>query len=335
MSNNPTKRISIIEVAKRAGVGKSTVSRWQNNDPRVSEEARKKIEQAAEELKYRPNTSARSLRNQTNNLLGILISNKHSEAGISSLINSRKITGIINKANELQHDVLILIEDLKDTIRLNEIIRAKGLAGVMLLDIVPDSILESFHDFNVPYVMVNWYSRSFENKQIFVKTDLEMATTLALQLLVDKGYTDIGLINWEDAFIKGNLVENTYTRFMHDRGLDTKNSIFNTAISISNEKVAEIIDSSRKKAYLCFSCHTSVQIYNYCRDNHLRIPDDLALVSYDFFPFYDYMYPRLTGIRQQAELMGELAVEKLIQLIEGNSVECQYVEPELIIRETV
>src|SRR5690554_5638969 len=106
------KGISIIDVAKKAGVSKSTASRAMRNSYGISEDTRQKVLLAAEELKYRPNISARNLRSKTGNLLGILISSNNAEHGIVHLVNSRKISGIVNKARELEYDVIVFIEDI-------------------------------------------------------------------------------------------------------------------------------------------------------------------------------------------------------------------------------
>jgi len=330
-----TKKISILEVAKLAGVGKSTVSRWQNNDPRVSEEARQKIERAVEQLKYRPNMGARLLRNRTNPLLGILISKEQGEAGITSLINSRKIGGIIKKANELNYDVLIFIEDLADTERLNNLIREKGFAGVMLLDIVPETIVKSLVDFNVPFVTVNWSSSELSGKQAFVKTDTPAAIVMALDLLASKGYAEIALIDWEDEVFQNDKMETTFREYMRKKGLPHEDAFIRTPALIPQQEVDRLLNGSRKRAYICRSYSTSMHILDYCRRNGISVPEELALISFDFFPFYEYLTPKLTGIRQKAELMGEIAVEQLIGLIAGDPVENRYIEPELVVRESI
>ncbi|HHW49499.1 MAG TPA: LacI family transcriptional regulator [Clostridiaceae bacterium] len=328
------KKVSIIEVAKEAGVSKSTVSRVLNDSYGVSKETREKVLKAARRLKYRTNVSARYLRSNSSNLLGILISKDYSDEGIVHLVNSRKISGIVNKVSELGYDVLIFIEDIHDYKRLNEVIREKGLSGIILLNDIPVDILESFRDYDLPFVLVNWYAKDYEH-QCFVKTDLAAATRMGLDILTQKGYKDIGVINWEDGLRNENIIENEFINYMQNKGLNWKDCVWNTEIDPGREAVEKYIRSSGKRAYLSFSYISSMYILDYCRKNGISIPGDIALLSYEFFPFFDYLYPRLSGLRQQAELMGEKAVEKLIQMLHGiENVKSELIPPEIVLRDT-
>jgi len=328
------KKASIIEVAKKAGVSKSTVSRVLNDSYGVSKEAREKVLKAAHQLKYRTNVSARYLRNNSSNLIGILISRDYADEGIVHLVNSRKISGIVNKVSELGYDVLIFIEDIYDHKRLNEVIKEKGLSGIILLNDVPADILESFRAYDLPFVLVNWSAKGYEH-QCYVRTDLAAATRMGLDILTQKGYRDIGVINWEDSIRNEKTIENEFINYMQSKGLKWQDSVWNTEFDPGRRAVEEYIHSSGKRAYLCFSYVSSIYILDYCRENGISIPGDIALLSYEFFPFFDYLYPKLSGLRQQAELMGEKAAEKLIQMLQGNeTVKSELIPPEIVLRET-
>ena len=328
------KAVDIFKVADLAGVSKSTVSRAINDSYGVSEDAKKKVFKAMAELKYKPNISARQLRTKANTLLGILISKENSSSSISSSINAQKISGIVDKCSERGFDTLIFIEDIKDVQRLNLIIQNKGLSGILLLDIVPDDVLISLKNYNIPYVIINWISKNVKDT-VVVKTDLVHATTIALEHLIEKGYKEIGLVNWEDQFLIEKEIENTFTSIMSKYKLNQENSFFNTELWCNKEDVCNYIEKSKKKAYICFSYTGSINIIQYCKENNISVPQDLALISYEFFEFFDYLSPKLTGIRQKTEYMGALAAEKLMDIIEGKKdIKSEYIKPSLIIKET-
>ncbi|HHV99896.1 MAG TPA: LacI family transcriptional regulator [Clostridiaceae bacterium] len=328
------KKVSIIEVAKKAGVSKSTVSRVLNDSYGVSKETREKVLNAAHQLKYRTNISARYLRNNSSNLLGILISKDDADEGITHLVHSRKISGIVNKVSELGYDVLIFIEDIHDHKRLNEVIREKGLSGILLLNDVPVDVLESFRAYDLPFVLVNWSAKDYEH-QCYVRTDLAAATRMGLDILTQRGYKDIGVINWEDSLRNEKTIENEFINYMQGKGLEWKDCVWNTEFDPGRKAVEEYIRSSGKRAYLSFSYNSSIYILDYCREKGISIPGDIALLSYEFFPFFDYLHPRLSGLRQQAELMGEKAAEKLIQILQGKeNVKSELIPPEIVLRET-
>jgi len=327
--------INIFEVAKEAGVSKSTVSRALNNDYGVSQEAKEKVMTAVEVLKYRPNMSAKHLRKKNNNLLGILISREYAEyEDVFHPLNSYKIEGIIKRASELDYDVLIFMENISDPRRLHSVIKEKGIAAIILMDTVPNDVLESFRSYRIPFVQINWLAIDYKH-QCYVKTDLSKATTMALNLFVEKGYTDIGVINWEDRHMEEKVIQNAFADFMEKKGLIHKGCILNTEFEVQKDEIYEFLRRTKKRAYLCFSYPASMNIIKYCTENGISMPDELALISYEFFPFFDLLYPKLTGIKQQADLMGEKAVDKLVQKLNGEeNVINELLVPEIIIRES-
>ncbi|NMA85559.1 MAG: LacI family transcriptional regulator [Epulopiscium sp.] len=322
------KAVSIWEVAKKAGVSKSTVSRVLNGYG-ASEKSQEKVWKAVEELRYRPNRSARSLRNNTKNLLGILIPTELPYDTIADPVNPSKLKGVVNKIKELNYDVLIFIEDTSDFQRLHEIIMEKGLSGLLLFSPISSEILKSLREYQIPYVAVNWEDSTYIQHS-YVKTDLAKATQLGIEHLISQGYTDIGLINWESP-----IIETTFNEIMKKARLPWKGRVWNTSINMSDEAIWKYLDQRCHRAYFSFSYSASFQIMKYCKQKGLRMPQDVALISYEFFPFYDLHYPRLTGVRQQLELMGEMAAEQLVKMIEGNKeITGQLISPQLIIRET-
>ena len=322
------KPVNIWEVAKKAGVSKSTVSRVLNGYG-ASEKTQKKVWKAIEELKYRPNISARSLRNKTNNLLGILIPTDLPYDTIADPVNPSKLKGVISKIKELNYDVLMFIEDTSDFQRFHEIIMEKGLAGLLLFNEISPEVLQNFRKYNIPYVSVNWQDSTYE-EHCYVKTDLAQATILGVEHLLSRGYTDIGLMNWESP-----IIEKTFIQIMKEKGLPWEGKVWNTELYMSEKELWEYLDAHPHQAYFSFSYFASLRIIKYCALKGLRIPEDRALISYEFFPFYNFVHPRLTGIQQQLELMGQIAVEKLVAMIKGEDhVESQLISPKIVIRET-
>lgn len=321
-------------MAKIAGVSKSTVSRALNDSYGISGRTREKVLKAAEELKYRVNPSARSLRSKSDSTIGVLFAKEWGDRVVTAPGHTRKIAGILRRCNELGYDILMFAEDLSDNARLMRIIKEKGLSGILILDMVDLSVLKALNSYGVPFVLVNWYWPGY-GQQCFVRTDMQKAVEIAVDLFVEKGHRDIGLINWLDNLTHENIIGNAFKNRMQHHNIPCEADILNRGFEFSDGDLAEYLDDGRKRAYLCFSYHTSVGILKYCGRNGISVPEELSLISFDFFPFFDYTSPSLTGIMQKYELMGERAVQLLDGMIYNRQKAVgEFIAPEIILRES-
>jgi DNA-binding LacI/PurR family transcriptional regulator len=309
--------VNLIEIAKKTGFSKSTVSRAINNSYGVSDKTREKVMLAVKEMKYRPNTQARNLRTGKSRRLGILIPEGIENWAIRSMVNSQKIEGIVNKAKEYEYDVLIFIENINNTAGLRRIIEMKSLDGIVLLNEIPAEFLLALNTYGIPFIQVNWSIDGCKN-QNYVKTDIYGAALKGLECILGKGYSSIGVINW-----MGRDVEKAFHDFMkmnkRNKGLLKKNEniLINVPFRMKQEEVDRILADNLKDAYLVFSYSTAVKFYKYCSRKKLNIPADIALLSYDNFSFFRYLIPPLSGIDQKFEEMGKTAAESLIRMIKG------------------
>lgn len=321
-------RIGIVDVAALAGVSKSTASRVLRGEGAVSEDAAKRVREACERLKYRPNTSARDLRTPGNGRMGILVPRRLSNSFMYPL-NAEKLEGAVARAGELDRDLMVFVYDPDSPKDLHGLVLEKGLAGVLLLDNVGAGALADLARFGIPYVQVNWYVHGYPG-QLYVKTDLAEAVRLGFDHLYRKGYRDIGLIHWEDRLRQDDVASRTFQECLAAKGLPPDPG---RLAPLQTDAVAPLLDP-RRRAYLCLSYFISQQIYAHCRREGLRIPEDLALVSYECFEFYDFLHPRLTGIRQQGHRIGREAVDMLADRIAGRAVRSRLISPELLVRDS-
>jgi len=327
--------VNLVEVAKKLGVSKSTVSRAINNNYGVSEKTREKVMTAVKEMKYRPNTQARNLRTGKNRRLGILIPEGIENWAIRSMVNSQKIEGIVNKAKEYEYDVLIFIENINNTAGLRKIIEMKSLDGIILLNEIPAEFIQALNTYDIPFIQVNWSIDGCKN-QNYVKTDIYGATLKGLEYILGKGYNSIGVVNW-----MGKDVEKAFHDFMkkiyQNKGLpvENKSDLINVPFRMKQAEVDRMLADSGKEAYLVFSYSTAVKFYKYCSREKLRIPEDIALLSYDNFSFFRYLMPPLSGIDQEFEAMGKTAAVNLIKMIKGEIQSCKKLTmPEIAVRKS-
>ncbi len=124
-----TKKLTILDIAKLSGVGKSTVSRVLTNDPKVKPETREKVEQVIAEHGYVPSKSAQSMRGGgAQNVIGVIISR------LDSPSENKAVSSMLNVLYAAGYDVVIM-ESQFDPVKTNEhlnVLRKRNVDGVIV-----------------------------------------------------------------------------------------------------------------------------------------------------------------------------------------------------------
>ena len=321
-----TRAVSIHEVARLAGVSKSTVSRVFNEAGGTSADAIQKVMKACETLKYRPNVAARNLRSRNNERLGVLVPPSLTRAFMYYL-NAEKLEGAVARAGELGLDLLVFVADPEGGQDLRKLALEKGLSGILLFDYMGAEVLRRLVRYGIPHVQVNWCVQGHPG-QCFVKTDLAGAVRQGFDHLFAQGHRDIGLIHFEDAWMKDKVVASSFLACLEAHGLPRDPGHL---VALNSADVGPLVHP-RRRAYLSFSYGTTLHLYTFCREHGLRIPEDMALVSYEFFEFFEHLHPRLTGLRQPGNLLGSTAVDMLAARMRGENVGNVLLPTELVVR---
>ena len=132
--------VSIKDVAKRAGVAISTVSKVLNDYPNVSEETKKKVNQAVDELGFVPNSVAAALSSKQSGRVAILL-NLDNAAQTVDEINMQYLAGAINQAVQTELDVITIFYSMIKSMTLDEIIRylkAQSITGLIIFAMSKD-----------------------------------------------------------------------------------------------------------------------------------------------------------------------------------------------------
>jgi DNA-binding LacI/PurR family transcriptional regulator len=324
------KKASILDVAKRAGVGKSTVSRALTGGLGVDSETLRKVLDAARELRYRPNTSARDLRSSGNGRIGILVPAAFVN-GFMYQLNGQKIGGAVAAAGVLGYDVQMFIYNTEDLENLDRIIMEKGVAGVLLLDFVSDNLLGCLEEYRIPFVQVNWYVNGFRTPQLYAKTDIAEAMRLGFDCLVERGYRRIGCQHMEEISLCDTTCSDAFRTSAARHGLE-KDCL--QIVTQDEDEAIAFLEKHAFDAFLSFNYKVSMRILEHCRKRSIRIPEDLAVLSYEHFEYFDYLHPRLSGLRQMGEEIGHAAVEMLDARIRRQPVESRLISPTLILRDS-
>ncbi len=333
---------TIFDVAKEAGVSKSTVSRVLNNDKKVKEETRIAIEEAIEKLKYSPSYFAQGIRTRKTKTIAMLVHE------YTNVFYNEMFRGVEDIA--LQHGYLVLIcnterHSTSEVDYTKELIK-RQVDGIIYNTYTSNaSIVEYLKELSekLPVVFMNKLF-SEQDHVSYVVTDGYESTRNAVHYLVERGRKKIGYIRHNESI---SVTEERYSGFvqgMLDCGLEvTPQFIY----EVKQEQEADYIKMGQEAAnYYCSLTQKpdailaaidmlAIGCIQGLKKKNIKIPQDINIVGYDNISLSELIDPSLTTIGQPIRTLGRTAAEIIIAKIEGKSVKDKVTfEGQLIIRDS-
>lgn len=324
---------TIRDVAERAGVSKSLVSLVLRASPKVSDKSRLAIEEAIEELGYRPSAMARSLVNRQSGVGGIITS----KAG--DIFYACVVDGVSSYINEMAPGLMPLVlhgnhiaaDEKRATQRFLEL-RAEWL--MLMGSALPDADIESLGRETPTALIGRWLQSDFVD---VVVNDDRAGAAMATKHLLDLGHRRIAHITGGN----GNGArtrEATYRHIMEEVGYEPV-VVEGTYLQPGGSEAArQLLDAPGEMPTAIFAANdlAAVGAIDVLRRAGKRIPDDISVVGYDNIEWAGLANIDLTTIDQPAEQMGRTAARLLCGRRESGGLEGQTVliEPTLVIRST-
>ncbi|MHC9043275.1 LacI family DNA-binding transcriptional regulator [Microbacterium saperdae] len=314
-----SKRVTLADVAKRAGLSSAAASMILNGRPdtRLSQAAHDRVIAAAEELGYRPNVAARGLRTDKTHTIGFI-----SDVVATTRFASGLIKGALEAAEAAGHVVLVL-ETGGEPKRETEAIAAvldRQVDGIVFATMRARELFVPPVPAGTPVVMLN---ATNAHHLVSVLPDEETGGRMAVRLLADRGHgAGIALIGQNDEVEKDAFRSATVARRvkgvraeMADRGLQfvAEESIWLWEPEMGYEATKALLGRQKDvKALLCMNDRLAFGAYQAVSEIGLSVPQDISLVSFDNDEVAAYLRPGLTTIGLPHEAMGRAAVELLL-----------------------
>jgi LacI family transcriptional regulator len=312
----PPQRATLLQVAKRAGVSRSTASfvlAGRHLDMRISEDARQRVLRAAQELDYRPNLMARSLRTKVTRTIALvsdtIASDPYAGQAIHGALSSAVAHGHLLFIGETEGDPVIeekLISDFLDR-QVDAFVYASMFTRYV-------RIPKQLH--GRPVVLLNCLTRSARPAQYAVVPDELAAGWNAARTLLDSGHHD-------GIYLVGRPAEHLFAG--RERLAGIREGLVKSAAKLSGtiecdwwpEPAYEALirafaDGLRPRALICLNDRIALGAYQAVREAGLRIPDDLSVISFDDSDLAAWLRPQLTSISLPHYQLGWQAVELLL-----------------------
>lgn len=327
--------VTLKELAARAGVHPSTISRVANNDPklRIAAGTRDRIEALLRETEYRPDGVARGLKLRQSFVLAVVIPD------ITNPFFAGLFRGIEDGAAPRGYNVLLCNTDgsIERQRSHLESLNARRVDGVILAStFLKDQAVRWLRHHRIPYVLVNRFSD--ESDDAFVGSDDVAGGRLATQHLLQLGHIRIGHLAGQPTVSTGVLRRRGYLAALAEAGLPAYPELVAEAgyVEEGGARATERLLSldHRPTAIFAVTDMTAVGVYGVARRMGLRVPDDLAIVGYNDIPLASRLIPGLTTVHVPIHEFGTVAARMLLEQIETGERRPQRVvfTPELVVR---
>lgn len=335
------------EIAKLAGVSRSTVSRVINNYPNVPEETREKVLKVIKEYDYVPHASARMLAGSKNRVIGLfIIDMMHKESSMKHRITKSPYfleftSSVIETASEMGYTVLVhIIHNEEGYEKIKECYYNKTISGGIFIgqndgDEYIKAIIEKGYKVVLVDQSIN-VDDPIYNKCMIVNADNFNGAYNATKYLIDKNHTQIAHITGETTKLSSNDRVRGYKKALEDAGIPVnKNLIVNSEfVEKGGYDAVKKLFSKDIKFTAIFASNDKIAFgaIKAIREEGLKVPDDVSIIGFDDIESTKYFNPPLTSIRMELFQMAELSTKSIIESIE-NDVEfsANYVVPVTLI----
>ena len=313
---------TLKDVAKKAGVAPSTVSRVINNSSRISEETKEKVRKIMDEIGYHPNINARNLVKQRSHNLGLVIPYSTEEA-FADPFYSEILRGIGVLAHSKGFNLLLLTsngeEEEKKTV-LNAV-RGKLIDGVLLLRAKKeDQLIEELTKLNFPFVIVGRPEE--RDKYYWVNNDNIAASEKVVDYLIKNGHRNIAMIVGDENYIMNQDRLQGYKNSFQKNDLKINENLIVQLEMIDYQSIYMLSQKMIKEhpeitAFYGMSDTMAYTIMQAVNDLQLKIPEDISIVGFNNNPVSKLISPPLTTVDINIYLLGNKATELLIGVING------------------
>lgn len=327
--------LTINEIARVAGVSRSTVSRVLTGHPNVKPKTRAKVEEVMQELNYKPSPLAQGLATGTLNMVGLLIGD------IRNPFYAEIARGVEDAANEKGYMVVFCNTDydLKKELFYLRGAGQFGFSGLITMSVMDaEELTPVLSNLNCPIVLLNRYLHAFETDVVVV--DNFQGGYAAGKYLAELGHTRIAHVSGPMLSTASQERMSGFKTALHDSGIKLNDrDVFSGDLRMeSGQKYAErwLNQTSRPTAIFAANDLMALGVMDALERSQVKVPEDVSVMGYDDLPFVSVKPISLTTVRQPHYQMGVAAMSLLIDRIRGVETCFQRVtyRPELIIRDT-
>ncbi|PKQ43598.1 LacI family DNA-binding transcriptional regulator [Confluentibacter flavum] len=312
------KKTTIKDIANVLGITPSAVSKALSNHPRISDKTKTAVLQIAQNLNYQPNHLASALRKGKSNLVGVIIpkANSHFFSSIiekiEEVLNEKGYNVIIAQSNESYNKECKSIDALLYT-------QVDGIIASMANETVKLDYYEKIKSKGIPLIL---FDRGENDLNVdYVGIDDYLSSHLVIEHLVEQGCKRIAHIaGFSHTRIYKNRIRG-YRDALEKFGLPIEDSLIiesNLGIEDGRRIMQQLLEQKNKPdAVYAAGDYAALGALQVLQENHINVPEDIALVGFTNEPFTSLVTPSITSVEQHSEQIGKVAAETLLKRLDS------------------
>ncbi len=328
------KKITIYQVASRAGVAISTVSRVINNSPNVSQKTKDKVNEAISTLNFRPQVSARKLASREPQMLAIAV------PSFTTPYYTEVLKGVKDEIQEMDLDIVIYNTGSKNPTEGVENFFDRGTADAVItisIDIT-ENVHHQLQSSEIPIILIG----SSHPEYNYYDLNNRKGGFLAGEHLIKQGYERFGMIKPVAKTKPSTDREMGFREALKEFKMPVEEKLFVTGQSekhagFTEEAGFEAIYEYDKMgdfpdAIFCSNDTQAIGAYHALSKLGMRIPEDIGIMGYDNIKFTKYL--DLTTIDQKMYSVGVMGTKRLAEIIKRGPTDKvqEIIDPVLIAR---
>jgi DNA-binding LacI/PurR family transcriptional regulator len=334
------RTVSIEDIARLAGVSHSTVSRALRDNPLISADVRAHIHQLAYEMGYTPNAIAQSLQMQRTNTVGLVVTSIADPflvdivKGVEEVARTAHVSVFLSASHRDPDQEMAVIETF----------HRRRVDGILVESSqISDAYAERLARINVPTVLINSQSENPAHLMHSVAVDDYSGARIAVEHLLALGHRAIGYLGL------GNRLRSNTRRFEGYRdalaaaGIPFHEQMMVVAASGDAAHMDDVtagqvalphLIGAGVSAVFCYNDMLAIGALLACRAQGISVPNNLSVIGFDDIRQAQFVVPTLTTVHQPKVELGELAMQKLLDLLADRPVDDAVLQPSLIVRES-
>jgi len=306
--------VTLKDVAEKAGVSRSAVSRTFTAGASVSDRTRRKVLKAADELGYRPNALASSLTTGRTKLIGLVSNNFHNPIFL-------QVFDLFTRALQDRglRPLLVNLSDETDPEASVRMMLSYSVDGVIVASsTLQPSFAKAFRDAAIP--VVHSFGRFASSPDVHVVgIDNVECGRMAARTLVDRGYTKVGFLGGPDDATSTQDRHQGFVQVMAAHPEIETTVSFASAYSFDAGRVAmtQALMTDRAQAYFCGDDVTAIGALSAVQSAGLRVPEDVGLMGLNDMEMARWENINLTTIHQPIEQIIASSVELVVAMLDN------------------
>jgi DNA-binding LacI/PurR family transcriptional regulator len=323
--------VSIKDIARRAGVSHSTVSRALSGSPLVNHDTKRRIQELAREMGYTPSAVARAMSTGRTRTLGLVVTT------IADPFVAEVVRGIEETALDQGYNVILCSSngDPERELAAVRTLRAKWVDALIVTSSWVGDFYEQLAEIQAPLVLIN--NQQPGESTYSVRNDDLRGGALAAEYLAGLGHTRIAYVTGPERAMASQLRLEGVQRALESAGIGIPGKwiLDGTGLPEGGERAVERLlrASPCPTALFCYNDATAMGCLRAAKQAGLHVPRDLSILGYDDIAAAPYLDPPLTTVAQTKYALGQTATEMALALIQGQEKTRDILlQPQLVIR---